>query len=98
MQEATAPCWAAEHGQDAGPVVPQEEEEPFTPEIQRDDMCEGLSEWDSERFDYSSQSVGLINVERMYDVCRSDEPRMLGNSGCDWAESQITGSLQTKYW
>lgn len=92
IQEATAPCWAAEHGQDAGLVVPQEEEEPFSPERQRDDTCVKDCLRETERDLTIVLSVGLINVKRMYNICRSHERRMLGNSGCAGVESQITES------
>lgn len=40
--------------------------------------------------DWKSQSVGLINVQRIYNICGSQGQRMLGKSGCAEVESQTT--------
>ena len=43
--------------------------------------------------DSLSQSVGLINAQRIYNICGSREQRILGNRGCAEVESQITETL-----
>lgn len=69
----------------------------FSPEIWRDDTCEGLPESDRERFesDFLSQSVGLINIQRICNICRSQKQRILGNRG--WV-TDYRDSIETTYW
>lgn len=59
----------------------------FSPEIWRDDTHVTDCQRETER-DLKSQSVWLINAQRIYNICRSQEQRILGNSGCSEVESQ----------
>lgn len=77
-----------------GKLIPQEEEMPlhgFPRDMKGWHMCERLSETDRERFEESE--CRLITLQRIYNICKSQDWRTLGNSGCAEVDSQTNESL-----
>lgn len=60
----------------------------FSPEIWRGDTCVRIVKARQTERDLRSQTVRLINAQRIYDICRSQDWGILGNSGCAEVESQ----------
>lgn len=63
-----------------------------SPEIWRYDTYVKACQRQTDR-DLKSQSVRLITVQRIYNICKSQDRRILGNSGCAEVESPTNESL-----